>query len=336
MTFSIVIPVYNVEKHLQKCLESIINQLSEDVEVILVDDGSTDNSGKICDYYAKKYKSNILVFHNENQGLLLTRRFGFEKSSGEYIICCDSDDYLESDTIEQLRKIIFKKKYDVIIYNSYIYNGETKRPFFDNIFTDKKEQEISKEVCLVEYLKSYRIVSMWSKCIKKTCFEINKDYTPYAQISNGEDTLQSLEVFSNANSFFYLNKCLYNYRVNTGMTSKFDPYYFDGFCLIIDQIRKKQEINQLDNIEFLIAIKLFSSLGRSITQARTDQIIYTNQFKDYLKHLYENKIVQKYKKNFSCLIGKIQYDHYLLVYLLLNKKFTMIKKLLCIKNKISM
>ena len=97
MLFSIVVPVYNVEKYLDECLKSIITQITGSefkAEVILVDDGSTDSSGAICDAYAEKYSESVKVFHKKNEGLLQTRRYGLEKAKGEYIINCDSDDCL--------------------------------------------------------------------------------------------------------------------------------------------------------------------------------------------------------------------------------------------------
>ena len=109
MLFSIVVPVYNVEKYLQECLDSIIKQIlqmSEACEIILVDDGSTDSSGKICDRYKTMYPDIIRVFHNSNHGLLMTRRFGYKKAKGEYIVNCDSDDLLELDFFKTLVKTI--------------------------------------------------------------------------------------------------------------------------------------------------------------------------------------------------------------------------------------
>ena len=97
MLFSIVVPVYNVEKYLEECLDSIMSQameIEEGCEVILVDDGSTDSSGEICDRYCKIYQGIIRVFHNTNHGLLYTRRFGYKQTCGEYIVNCDSDDCL--------------------------------------------------------------------------------------------------------------------------------------------------------------------------------------------------------------------------------------------------
>ena len=83
---------------------------------------------------------------------------------------------------------------------------------------------------------------MCTKCVKKSCFDLKKDYTSFARIGNGEDTLQSLEVFCNAQSFVYLNENLYDYRVDSGMTSKFSQNYFEQFCIVINTIKKNNAI----------------------------------------------------------------------------------------------
>lgn len=98
---SVIVPVYNVQKYLERCLDSLVNQTLSDIEIILVDDGSKDNSGEICDKYEKKY-SNIKVIHKENAGLGYARNSGLEVATGEYIAFVDSDDYLDKDFYEKL------------------------------------------------------------------------------------------------------------------------------------------------------------------------------------------------------------------------------------------
>lgn len=110
MLFSIVVPVYNVEKYIEDCLESIIYQIDNEknYEIILVDDGSTDRSGLICDEYQRRHPNFIMVYHNTNHGLLWTRRFGFKQAKGDYVINCDSDDLLEDEALVKLKKIVKK------------------------------------------------------------------------------------------------------------------------------------------------------------------------------------------------------------------------------------
>ena len=113
-TISIIIPVYNVEKYLNKCLNSVIEQTYKNIEVILIDDGSTDNSGKICDEYAKN-DIRIKIIHQQNGGVSTARNNGLEHATGKYITFVDSDDYIEKEMIETMAKKIMKKNADIVI-----------------------------------------------------------------------------------------------------------------------------------------------------------------------------------------------------------------------------
>ena len=95
MLFSVCIPVYNTSKYLDECLASVLCQTEKDYEIVLVDDGSTDGSGALCDRYAARYP-HIRVIHKENEGLMMTRRRGFQEALGDYFICLDSDDALRT------------------------------------------------------------------------------------------------------------------------------------------------------------------------------------------------------------------------------------------------
>ena len=129
---SVIIPVYNVEEYLEKCIDSIINQTYKNLEIILVDDGSTDNSGKLCDLLAKK-DSRIVVYHKENGGLSSARNFGIDKANGEFIGFIDSDDYIDNDMYETLHNLIKKDKSDVSMCGLY------------NIYANRKDSQV-KEV----------------------------------------------------------------------------------------------------------------------------------------------------------------------------------------------
>ena len=123
---SIVVPVYNVDKYLDKCVNSIINQKYKNLEIILVDDGSTDESGKKCDLWAEK-DNRIRVIHKENGGLSDARNVGIDNSKGYYISFIDSDDFIENDMIEVLLKEIKENNCDISIcgyYKTYVDKDE--------------------------------------------------------------------------------------------------------------------------------------------------------------------------------------------------------------------
>ena len=111
---SVIVPVYNVEKYLRKCIESILNQTFREFELILVDDGSTDSSGKICDEYALK-DSRIKVIHKENGGASSARNAGLDVAKGEYIGFVDSDDWIEMDMYGELYRLIKENNTDISV-----------------------------------------------------------------------------------------------------------------------------------------------------------------------------------------------------------------------------
>lgn len=123
---SVIVPVYNVERYLPKCIESIQNQTEKDIEIILVDDGSSDGSGVICDRYAEG-DARILVIHQENGGLSAARNAGIAKANSDYLIFIDSDDYVDSDLIEKTYEAVLSTDADIVVYGyvKVMENGET-------------------------------------------------------------------------------------------------------------------------------------------------------------------------------------------------------------------
>lgn len=338
MLFSIVIPVYNVEKYLDECIQSILKQtktINNDCEILLIDDGSTDKSAIICDNYAKKYSDIIKVFHKENQGLLATRRYGFQKSSGEYIINCDSDDFLENKMLELVKQVIVKyENPDVILINYYRYDGKNKTIEHANIFSDKQDSCVLKETVLREYMSGHSIVSMCGKVVKRSCIEVNRDYVEYGRLSTGEDTLQSIEIFSKASTFVYLNEALYDYRSGSGMTAKFDENYFFTFKHIFEQIEKEKFNWNLDDFDKLFSVKVLQTAGRAITQTRYNKWGSIKSEKEYLESIYSDAMVKNSFKHLKEIKSKLQFDHYILLMLLKNKMFSFIVFLLKVKNAI--
>ena len=131
---SVIVPIYKVEKYLDRCVESIVNQTFSDIEIILVDDGSPDNCGKMCDEWAKK-DARIKAFHKENGGLSDARNFGIEHSTAEFLIFIDSDDFIEPQMLEVLYGLITEHGADVAVcglYNCY-KSGRFARCTDDNI-----------------------------------------------------------------------------------------------------------------------------------------------------------------------------------------------------------
>lgn len=335
MLFSIVVPIYNVEKYIEDCLESIIYQIDNEknYEIILVDDGSTDRSGLICDEYQRRHPNFIMVYHNTNHGLLWTRRFGFKQAKGDYVINCDSDDLLEDEALVKLKKIVKKYKYpDIVIYNHNIYDGKNKTIAFKDIFTSNKDCIVEKKDVLKEFLCYHSIVSVCGKMIKRDCIDAEKKYQQFGRISTGEDTLQSIEFFSNAKTFVYLNETIYNYRCGSGMTGKFDENYYFTFKKIFEEIEKQSEKWEVPNFDELFAIKVLQTAGRAITQSRYNHWKFMREHIEYLGKIREDRMLQENTKYLDKVKDKLQKDHYILLKLLKYNLNVIIVLLLNMKN----
>lgn len=173
---SIIVPVYNVENYLDKCIESIVNQTYQILEILLIDDGSTDNSGKKCDEWAKKDKR-IKVIHKENSGASSTRNVGLEICQGKYIGFVDSDDYIEKNMYEIMYKEISKDKSDLVICE-YDYKITEDSKSINNTKIDKY---ISERITPIQALEEvyplsggvYRGLFLKEK-LKKCKFDVNR------------------------------------------------------------------------------------------------------------------------------------------------------------------
>lgn len=164
---SVIVPVYKVEKYLEKCIESIIKQTYTNLQIILVDDGSPDNCGKICDEYAKK-DSRIEVIHKINGGLSDARNVGINRANGRYIGFVDSDDYIKEDMYEKLINLIKEYDADISICNLYdVIDGNECIRNKDNGIHEYSRIDILKEILLDKNIQSYA----WNKLYKKELFD---------------------------------------------------------------------------------------------------------------------------------------------------------------------
>lgn len=220
--FSVVVPVYNVEKYLSECLESILNQTYEDFELILVDDGSLDNSGVICDEYSKK-DSRIKVIHKKNGGLLSAWVSGLEITRGTYIGSIDSDDYVEVELFEKIENVIREARPDIIVYGYKSVNDsrtdchEYTIPLERGLYEGKR-----KEKDIIPYLinrgcfeeRSCIYLSRVNKFVKADLLKRNTEFY-YSGVNYGEDNLWTIPNIIKADSVYVMSDYYpYSYRYN--------------------------------------------------------------------------------------------------------------------------
>lgn len=225
MFLTVALPVYNVEKYLRECIDSILDQTMTDYEILLVDDGSTDHSPQICDEYCKKFPDIIRVIHNSNQGSLLTRRCCLENARGQYIHLMDSDDKLiDKNAYSIIKKVLVESKSDMVFFlctRSEFKKTPYKTFDFDNLQVFDKTNKL-----LLEYLflEGTSMNALWNKVFKRSIIDHEEDYCKYSEIINGTDVFQMLPIFTNADRIIFLKEVLYYYRVTEGSIGRhFNP-----------------------------------------------------------------------------------------------------------------
>lgn len=217
---TVIVPVYNVEHYLNKCLDSLINQTYKNLEIIVINDGSTDNSGKICQEYAQK-DNRIIYIEKENGGQSEARNMGLDRMTGSYVTFVDSDDWVEPDYVEVLYNKLIEYQADIAVGNYYSYN-EQEGIFYFHIFGDSYYEKVYDNVSIFENLyesqemKSFSLISVWGKLyrvdlVKHLRFDIGK---------LGEDGYLNQKIYLLAEKTIYLNKGLYAYRQREGSSSR--------------------------------------------------------------------------------------------------------------------
>lgn len=275
MRFSILVPVYNVEAYVKECLESLISQTFKDFEVIIIDDGSTDTSGKICDTYEEKYNF-IKVIHKMNQGTLAARESGIKNASGDFCVFVDSDDLVKPELLSVLNDYIKKYKADMVLYSfEYFFENSTtkrnKKLFADGLILEGE----TKKVLYEKYINTADYNAIWTKCIKTEILKNDPtDYTEYYGLNMAEDVLQSLYPITKAERIVFADKELYLYRYNPeSISNKFSPETISkkNSSHVYEAIRSYLPKWGLDNDEHI----------NEVNAAQLSYMIYT--FTEYYK-----------------------------------------------------
>ncbi|WP_154886889.1 glycosyltransferase family 2 protein [Longibaculum muris] len=246
--FSVIIPIYNVENYIIKCVDSVLNQTFSDYEVILVDDGSPDNCPQICDTLQKQ-DNRIKVIHKSNEGVSHARKDGADCAIGRYLIFVDGDDLIASDCLDSISRVIEDTGVDVVCHATFYDNGEqmkpVKLPFRGGYYS---KEDMKKEIFPYLIQKedaSYFQPSLWGKAFKREIFIKNVFTNEKATI--GEDVACTIPCLYNSSSMYILNECLYFYRYNVQSATKSKKVYnWDWPKITAEHIKNKVDINYSD------------------------------------------------------------------------------------------
>lgn len=304
MRYSIIIPVYNAEQYIDRCLESIIEQYDNQLEIILINDGSIDNSKKKCNDYQKKY-SYISLINKKNEGPFAARIEGIKKAKGEYLLFVDSDDYISKKMIRCLDNIIDKKQPDIVIYDVCKDNNGNITDHKNNLFSSSNTF-IDKEEVYKKLINKEMTNGLCSKCIKRDLVQINNKYETFKKVKMGEDLLQFLPFITNAKTVYYTDQKLYFYCVNeSSLTRKYNPDYYYSLKIVNTEIEEYIKIWNFKNYQELIDERFIKDIIDIIKQI-------SNCDKKYKKNIEIRKIInEKYyiEKVKKININSINFNH---------------------------
>lgn len=299
--FSIIVPVYKVEKYLIQCLDSIINQKYSNFELILVDDGSPDSCPSVCDIYANN-DLRIRVIHTENGGPIKARKTGVAMAIGTYLVFVDGDDWLDTNYLQKFAEQIKISNMDIICCGAvWTYGDKYLKKTINNCsFGYYDREKITKEIfpILIESKNgTYFTPTVWGKAFKKSLYI--KGELSEGTFRMGEDIACVKPALFYANSIYILSECLYFYRQNVcSLTNQKGIFDWNGPELIAKHLEKCIPMDQFD-----FQAQLYRNLVHNIFNVAVSQFNITAHYSDVKKKIIK-RITQEYYKT---AINKCKY-----------------------------
>lgn len=304
---SVIVPVFNTEKYLRRCLDSIINQTYKDIEIIIVDDGSTDNSENIIIEYKKEYSDTIKYFKREHAGIAETRNFGVENVSGEYFVFVDSDDYIENTLVESLVENVSNTSVDVIKYKMIIVKHNNEQKINGPIFENKTGEQAFNELCFKDVLIDTPCLYLFnSKFYKENNFRFledtyHEDFGLIPLILVKANKVKSLEIYG----YKYIQvEDSITRNENYEKTTKRANDLFIHYDNMIKEL-KKMEINKktANNLKQYYINAILSRI-KELKKIERKKYIQEIEKRKLVKYMKVNGIKQLLRK--MCIIVKLK------------------------------
>lgn len=304
LLISVIIPAYNIEKYIGRCLDSLLKQTYKNLEIIVVDDGSTDDTAKIIDEYTYSY-DNIKVIHKANSGVSATRNTGIDIAKGDYIGFVDGDDTVDDDMFE------------ILIRNAINYDADISHCGYRMVFPSRTDYYYNTGDIVIQYnheglkdlLKADRVEpGLCNKIYKSSLFE---DIRLNEKIRYNEDLLANFYLFKKAKKSVFYDKCLYNYMIRKGSaaTKQISKNKIIDPILVLEEIK-----NSLEKGTDLYEIAYKRYLGSLIGVCRNKGCRSNKEYLHYTKEAKE-KLKEEYLNNKDLITGKMKYMIYGVVYL---------------------
>lgn len=291
---SVIIPVYNVSEYLTRCVESVLNQTYDNIEIILVDDGSTDNSGWLCDQYENKH-NNIKAFHKPNGGLSSARNYGIDKAKGDYLGFVDSDDYIAPDMYKCLYTLINEGEYDISICGLFRTDGRNKVPDVKKKITVYSRDDFLKKILKINTEKPNHYAV--NKLYRKKLF--SNQNVRYPEGLTSEDIEGTFRLGMEANGIVETSEIKYFYtvRMNSIVMAAFGQKDLDIMKICNHLIRLADEYG---NEEIYEGAKLYK---KRMYFSLLCKNAMSEKRKDFNQDLYVKKSLEKIRRAYRQLMG---------------------------------
>ena len=289
---SVIVPVYNVEKYLEQCMNSIINQTLTDIEIIVINDGSTDGSRDILSRYTSDNR--LIIVDKKNQGIGAARNSGLDLAQGEYVYFIDSDDYIDLNMLEKMYNIAVREEADIVQCGIEIFEDNTQNKSYSYYEEEEYLKILTSEEAIKKYLR-YQIPGYaFNKVVKRQLIEHLNIRFPVVPCF--EDMLPTLQMFIGANKVVLLREALYHYRKTPGSLSK--TIDEKKVLMYINQVNSCLEwvYKEVDELEFINEIKCFKVIN------------YLNAINWYIKSFECDR--KKIKKNYQEYFEKLQIEYH--------------------------
>ena len=303
---SIIIPAYNVEKYLDRCLNSVVSQTYKNIEIILVDDGSANPCALLCDDWAKK-DQRIKAFHKKNGGLSDARNYGVKKATGEYVFFVDSDDCISFETIETLYKAIKDNDAEIACCNYVIFSNDEPEYTEDKTFL---VAENGQKACETMMCKKAFMITAWANLIKKQIVVDN----PFPLNRYQEDEAITYKYYYQSKKTVVLDRKLYGYFRNE------------------NGIMKSPDNRKKNTLDLLLALEEQLEFFKSRKEEKLYRLVYTRYTRCFAEAYYQNYIVvdkkeakQVFKKDIKNKNERFLYKVFLIMVLLFGKRMLGIK-----------
>lgn len=322
MLLSVLVPVYNVGAYLEVCINSVICQTYSEYELILVDDGSTDNSGHLCDQYSMQYPEKISVIHTPNNGLLQARIRGLDAARGNVVIFLDADDCLRADALEKIAGCFDSCNCDMVLYNAErctdFSTMELRFPFENGqVF-----EGTSKEILYSAIASSQIPNNIFLKAIRGDCATVPEHFLQLTQVKQGEDLLLSVHFITRCEKIVYLDQGLYHYRIRQGsICNRIDNRRAESIKAVHTELEQYIRFWNMPELgPFHNARKVNGWLKTIIIQSKNIHKIFTVSYlkmlrsmseDPYFRFAYEHMNPSRLSPDYQLLAVSLYHRHYL-------------------------